>query len=553
MLNAERERERSSESINRNEIDSHVFEIEKRIARVDLQLRKNLREAGVWRVKSELTQHVPAIALISLAITVAAGLLVLPLWIVKYPPLLDYPNHLARVFILTHINDPGYQFSQYYAVTFGPYPYLTMDVLLMALQKLFSTVTGGRIILSVCVLAVPLAAWFFVRQANRENPSLACWGLLSGYNIFFLWGFVNWQLSMALVLLVAGLWIRHLARPTIARWSVLLVVVTLLYFTHLQGFGLAGLIVTAYAALTRKGFRSVARALAQGWALFLPGATLHLITRITTRETSAAWAMNFHPLSDKWDRLYFFMQGYSPTLDTITLLVLIGCALAAWWRNREFKWNHPWPAIITGVFLLYWIFPGYGVNWAGDDADVRLLPFIFMLLPAMVYTGRRGRWLALVACLLFCARTATVIRTYRAEQPELIGMARAFSLTPPNARVLPVIESRDDEPQFRPYAHFWAYGVIERGWFSTYLLTIKNVTTVQVKSNLLRPEGFWDLNYEEDPVWDRVADDYDYVWAFHVPQYNEDLAEIGEMVYESGDLRLYRIKKDRAKDDDDDK
>jgi hypothetical protein len=552
MLNAERERERSSESINRNEIDSHVFEIEKRIARVDLQLRKNLQEAGVWRVQSELTQQVPAIALISLAITVAAGLLVLPLWIVKYPPLLDYPNHLARVFILTHINDPGYQFSQYYTVTFGPYPYLTMDVLLMALQKLFSTVTGGRIILSLCVLAVPLAAWFFVRQANRENTSLACWGLLSGYNIFFLWGFVNWQLSMALVLLVAGLWIRHLARPTIVRWSVLLVVVTLLYFTHLQGFGLAGLIVTAYAALTRKGFRSIARALVQGWALFLPGGTLHLITRITTRETSAAWAMNFHPLSDKWDRLYFFMQGYSPTLDTITLLVLIGCALAAWWRNREFKWNHPWPAIITGVFLLYWIFPGYGVNWAGDDADVRLLPFIFMLLPAMVYTGRRGRWLALVACLLFCARTATVIRTYRAEQPELIGMARAFSLTPPNARVLPVIESRDDEPQFRPYAHFWAYGVIERGWFSTYLLTIKNVTTVQVKSNLLRPEGFWDLNYEEDPVWERVADDYDYVWAFHVPQYNEDLAEIGEMVYESGDLRLYRMKKDRPKDDDDD-
>ena len=48
-----------------------------------------------------------------------------------------------------------------------------------------------------------------------------------------------------------------------------------------------------------------------------------------------------------------------------------------------------------------------------------------------------------------------------------------------------------------------------------------------------------------------MADDYDYVWAFHVPQYNEDLAEIGEMVYESGDLRLYRIKKDRPKDDDD--
>jgi len=551
ILDRENESQHSPDSFNHREIANHIFEIERRIAGIDFQLRKYLRAAGVWRVKSEFSQSVPAIALFSLAILAAAALLVLPLWIVRYPPLLDYPNHLARVFILTHINNPSYQFSDYYTVTFGPYPYLTMDVLLAALQKVFSLFTGGRIILSLCALGVPLAAWFFVRQANRENTSLACWGLLSGYNIFFLWGFVNWQLSMALVLLVAGLWIRYLARATVARWVVLLLIVTLLYFTHLQGFGLAGLVVTAYAALTVKGARRLILALAQGWALFVPGGALHMITRIATRETNAAWAMNFHPLSDKWERLYFFMQGYSPTVDTITLLALIAGALLAWWRNREFKWNHPWPAIVGGLFLLYWIFPGYGVNWAGDDADVRLLPFVFMLLPAVIYAGRRARWLALVACLLFCARSATVIRTFRSEQPELAGMARAFSLTPPNARVLPVIESRDDEPQFRPYAHFWAYGIAERGWFSTYLLTIKNVTTVQVKSKLARPEGFWDLEYQDDPVWEKVADDYDYVWAFHVPQYKEDLDEIGEMIYESGDLRLYRIKKDRPKADDD--
>jgi hypothetical protein len=552
ILDAERELRESSRPVTAWEFTSHVFEIEKRIARVDLELEQCLREAGVWQVGSELSQRPRARALIRLAVAAAAVLLVLPLWIVKYPPLLDYPNHLARVFILTHINDPSYQFSQYYTATLGLYPYLTMDVLLMGLQKFTTIFTGGRIILSLCALGVPLAAWFFVRQANPGNISLACWGLLSGYNIFFFWGFVNWQLSVALVLVVAGLWIRYLARPTVALWLALLVIVTVLYFTHLQGFGLAGLIVTAYAAFPRKGSRSVIRAVAEGWALFLPGASLHLITRIATHETSAAWAMSFHPLSDKWDRLYFFMQGVSPRLDVLTLLILIGCAVAAWWRNREFKWNHPWPAIIGGLFLLYWIFPGYGVNWAGDDADVRLLPFIMMLLPAMVYVGRRARWLALVACLLFCARSATVIQTFRSEQTELAGMARAFSMTPPNARVLPVIEARDDQPQVRPYAHFWAYGIVERGWFSTYLLTIKNVTTVQVKSNLARPEGFWDLDYQEDPDWEKVADDYDYVWAFHVPQYKDDLDEIGEMVYESGDLRLYRIRKDRSRDEDDD-
>jgi hypothetical protein len=151
MLDAERARQQSSESTTSNDIAAHVFEIEKRIAGIDFQLKQHLREAGVWRVKSELSQSLPAVALVSVAIAAAVVLLLLPLWIVKYPPLLDYPNHLARVFILTHINDPNYQFSEYYTATIGPYPYLTMDVLLMGLQKFTSIVTGGRIILSLCV------------------------------------------------------------------------------------------------------------------------------------------------------------------------------------------------------------------------------------------------------------------------------------------------------------------------------------------------------------------------------------------------------------------
>jgi hypothetical protein len=341
MLDAERAREQTCPPAHRREVAAHVFSIEKRIAAIDLQLKKLLRETGVWRVESAATQTAAPLVLTAFAIFTAAVLLVLPLWIVKYPPLLDYPNHLARVFILTHINNPNYQFSLYYTATLGPYPYLAMDLLLMGLQKFFGIFTGGRLILSLCVLGVPIGAWFFVRQANRDNTSLACWGLLSGYNIFFLWGFVNWQLSMALVLIVTGLWIRYLARPTIWRRLALLLIVTALYFTHLQGFGLAGLVVTAYATLAVPGWRRVLLALAQGWALFLPGGCLHLLTRVTTRETNAAWAMNFHPLSDKWQRLYFFMQGYSPNLDAVTLLVLIACAIGAWWRNPRIQVESP--------------------------------------------------------------------------------------------------------------------------------------------------------------------------------------------------------------------
>jgi len=62
------------------------------------------------------------------------------------------------------------------------------------------------------------------------------------------------------------------------------------------------------------------------------------------------------------------MQGYSPRIDKITLIVLAVAGFAAWWRNREFHWDRPWALVITGLFCLYWIFPAdYGV---GADADL---------------------------------------------------------------------------------------------------------------------------------------------------------------------------------------
>lgn len=34
-------------------------------------------------------------------------ILVAPVWSVKYPPLVDFPNHLASAFVLSHLHDKG--------------------------------------------------------------------------------------------------------------------------------------------------------------------------------------------------------------------------------------------------------------------------------------------------------------------------------------------------------------------------------------------------------------------------------------------------------------
>src|SRR5580700_8491098 len=177
-------------------------------------------------------------------------MLVAPIWIVVFPPLLDYPNHLARAFVLAHLGDPHFSFREFYRADWGAYPYLGMDASLAVLGRIFPIETAGRVFLSLCALALPASAWFFLRQVHpAETGSAGLWALLISYNVFFLEGFLNFDLSLAVGFLALGLWLRWLARPAGGKWIAALVAFTMLYFTHLLGFGISGLIVVAYLAV----------------------------------------------------------------------------------------------------------------------------------------------------------------------------------------------------------------------------------------------------------------------------------------------------------------
>src|ERR1700730_8772899 len=139
-------------------------------------------------------------------ILMLAAALLAPTWIVTFPPLLDYPNHLARSFVLAHLNDPAFTFSRFYRADWGAYPYLGMDASLAVLGRLLPIETAGRVYLSLCVLALPAAAWFFLRQAQPDAEAASLWSLLIAYNVFFLEGFLNFDLSIEVGLLALGLW-----------------------------------------------------------------------------------------------------------------------------------------------------------------------------------------------------------------------------------------------------------------------------------------------------------------------------------------------------------
>ncbi|HEV3218371.1 MAG TPA: hypothetical protein VGZ48_01270 [Candidatus Acidoferrales bacterium] len=466
-----------------------------------------------------------------------AAAVLLPIWVAHYPTLLDFPNHLASSFVLARLHNPSYTFSQYYSGDWGLRPYIATDFAMMELGRILPPLVAGKIVLSIGALGLPLAAWFFLKQIHPGETALAFWYLLVAHNVFFRYGFVGYFCSMGLMFLTLGLWLRWLKNPSPPRWLAACAALTATYFTHIFGFAFALLIIGLYS-VTRPQWRE--------WlgsaALAIPGIVFYFISSRAVEQQSGP---EFRTLGDKLYAFTLLLHTNSFLLDMLSIAAVATIFLFGWVRNRDFHWDWRWIVVAAGLLAAFMALPeGYGEGW---NVDFRALPVFFVVLMATVRLGKRGWWFVPLALLVFGARTYNVTQAFRAPQLELQGLARSFAMTAPNARVLPIVESNDDDPMDQYYAHFWAYGVIERGWFSPYLFTLPGLLPLNITKDTFTLDGFWELSYDEQVNWKDLQDDYDYVWAYDAPQkFEPGLKSIGDVIYTSGKLELYKIDKSKT-------
>src|SRR6266571_7741228 len=316
------------------------------------KLRLMQATRGITSYSHALTARSQALTTLSLVLLLLllGAALVAPIWRVRYPPLLDYPNHLARIFVLAHLKDPAFKFQDFFEADWGLYPYLGMDVLMLGLQRLFSIETAGRVLLSITVLALPIASWWFIRHANPGHDWLALWAPPLSYDVFFLEGLINFQLSLAACFLTLGLWLRW--KQAAKRWWLLLILpATLTYFLHPVGFGIAALVITFYVLLRRQPIRE----LLLSWVPFFLGLIFYFVSR-------EGLPLHQQILWRSWQDKAFYVlstpvHSYSDRLDTFTQIAILAAVLIAWWRNPDFRWNNRWPLVAAALFTLYWLLP----------------------------------------------------------------------------------------------------------------------------------------------------------------------------------------------------
>jgi hypothetical protein len=473
---------------------------------------------------------------------IGCAVLVVPLWVVRYPPLLDYPNHLASSYVLAHIHDQRYQFSRWYQADWTPSPYVATDAALVVLQRFLPVEVAGRVMLSLCVVGLPLSVWFFARQMQAQHDLAVMWAFVLAYNIFFLVGFLQYCLSIAGCFAVLGVWIWYLGRPTIARWVGLFAAAVTLYFTHLFGFAVAGLVVTLYALVRRLSLRQ----LGLSWLAFLPGIAL-LLQPGTSAQGAHTFVLGTLARKVKW--LFALVAVHPRPSEPMNLVVFALLALAVLILATAvtgLRWKRGWITVAAALLVIYGLLPA-GYEFRGNDVllDARLLPFLVIIAFAALEIDRRRALIAAAAVvLLLTVRMATLTQYFLADQASLARLGRSFSAIPANARVLPMwaLEAGNFNVLLFQPNHFWSYGVISRGWLSPYLFSTGAHALRWTRGEPYPSWGLWAPAYEAGLEWERVRRTYDYVWAYHLPELSPELRKIGTLVFADEGLEVFKLR-----------
>ena len=175
----------------------------------------------------------------------------------------------------------------YYGFHWAAIGNLGVDILVIPLSKLF----GLELAVKLIVLAIPpltVAGFLWVaREVHGRIPPTALFALPFAYSHPFMFGFVNFALSIAFAFLAFGLWLRLARLDRLRLRAILFVPISLIvFFAHTFGWGVLGLLCfSAEAVRQHDGGKGWLRVRHQGRAARLgDGAAVAVHARLAERD-----------------------------------------------------------------------------------------------------------------------------------------------------------------------------------------------------------------------------------------------------------------------------
>lgn len=443
-------------------------------------------------------------------LSATCAILLIPLFLVDVPPLLDYPNHLARMYVLAFgAQDPI--LSQMYQQHWAIIPNLAIDLVMPAMLHVMPVYTAGRIVLAATLLLPLIGTIVYHRVAFGVRSYWPLAAALGAYNALFLFGFMNFLLSLGMALLAAAAWLRWCDRHPVLLTLGGACATVAIFFMHLFGLVFLAVLVgseeltqlRARGAAGQKLVPYLARRVAMGVLIFIPPVVLTLLAPLDHLDGGTI----YRPL---WHKLYGLTEpflAYDGFLDALTGgLFLAGLYLAA---RRHTVRAASGIAIALGIlFAIYLICP-FAMKATGFiDArfPIMLGLLIFAGLSPRTLSPRTHLAIGAILALVFIARTASLATVWADHTRDLADFRAVTESVRPGERVLVVSVDPQDTPGywntvprgrripgfFRLDFHLPALLTIEHHAFIPYLFTVAAKQPLLVRAPYDRiavPEG----------------------------------------------------------------
>lgn len=400
---------------------------------------------------SDLDDREPSRAVWWAAFAAVALLLLLPLVMVDVPPLLDYPNHLARLYVLAHPDDA--MLSRYYAQRWAIMPNLAIDGLLPPLLRWVPVHVAGRLILGATLL-LPVLGCIIYHRALFGRRSL--WPLGAGlvaYNASFFLGFVNFQLTLGLALIAAAGWHAWSRRRPLVTTLAGAVCAVGLFFCHLFGLGFfVGLVGAGELAGLRASARGgtpllahCARRAAMLAAMLCVPVVLYLhapLSGSTGASVARPWL----------GKLYVAFSAFAHYDNRVTLLtagavLLAVCLIAFAGRLRAGAGTL---VSMGGLAVLYVLLPSVAFDTAFVDTRIPIMVALLLFAgfqPARVPQVAGGLAGAVLAGALVIQVGATSV-VWLQQARDVAGLRTVIASIRPGARVLAADVSDRENPAY---------------------------------------------------------------------------------------------------------
>jgi len=407
-----------------------------------------------------------------------------PLLWAKIPPLVDYPNHLARMAILAHVGNSAV--ANNYIPDWRLLPNLAMDLIVPLLAHILPLDIAGRLFIAAAISLLVIGTALLRRTLHGKVGLWPLCSFLFTYNAVLWFGFLNYLFALGVAIISFAGWISSARWQPISRAVVFSAVAAFLFILHLFALGVFGLLIGSFEVgkfLRDRDANAAARRFALLLVVFMPSGLMWLWSVGHGGPTYVSYgSVN--------DRLVAFLApvsfNYKPSVFDLFLFAVTIIAVGIGFVSRSIsvmsQMRVPLCALILGsVFMPEW---AQG-SWAASFRLPIVVPFVF--IASVLADEKRTKITApvvLVSLVFLCTRVGAVTEMWRDLNQQFSEFRLALRAVPVGARLftvhgpmpwlakgIPNVPRELQTLEWVNYSHLSALAIIDRGAFIPSLFT----------------------------------------------------------------------------------